>query len=362
MNILSFASHQPYLAMLSHGSSHQFRILPVPGASRFLQNWDPRCRPLPANLQMLPPGTPEERAAELARSGWIPDLVLAHNVSDLMELAALKLPAILLFHSSLSGRLAEEGGDGPSILVREAAAEPFAQSFRAAVAEMLSRCGAHSVFVSKSKQEDWGLPGLVIEHGLDPSQFAAWSGEIPSLLRVANHLVERGALLDYAFHRTACAGLPLQLIGENPRLRSQPASSWPALQQHYASHRAYLHSACHPLEDGYNLAMLEAMTTGMPILCQAHPSCPIQDGVEGFVHQDPKVLLKRARQLLAEQETARIMGQRAAELVRRRFHFARFLAEWDQAFSQCLGKPNGPASALSSPQPAPLPGAGGVGR
>jgi hypothetical protein len=361
MNILSFASHQPYLAMLAHGSNHQFRLLPVPGARRFLQNWDPRCRPMPANLAMLPSGPLQQCLIELEQSGWIPDLVLAHNASDLVELSVLRVPSILLFHSSLSGRLAEEAAESPEPQRPESTGAAFAQAFAAAVAELIHRNGALAVFISASKQKDWGLPGLVIEHGLDPGLFAAWSGEIPSLLRVANHLMERGALLDYAFHRTASAGLPLLLLGENPRLRGQPAPSWTALKHHYASHRAYLHSASHPLEDGYNLAMLEAMATGMPILCKAHPSCPIEDGVQGFVHEDARVLLKRARQLLAEQETAQILGQRAAELVVRRFHFARFLAEWDQAFSRCLGNPIGPDSALSSPS-VPLPGAGEAGR
>ena len=35
-------------------------------------------------------------------------------------------------------------------------------------------------------------------------------------------------------------------------------------------------------EDGYNLAMLEAMASGMPVVALANRSSPITDGVDGF--------------------------------------------------------------------------------
>ena len=63
-----------------------------------------------------------------------------------------------------------------------------------------------------------------------------------------------------------------------------------------------MHTASPELEDGYNMATLEAMATGLPILGNAHPSSLIEHGKNGFMSNDPENLASYARKLLETPE------------------------------------------------------------
>src|SRR5690606_3724519 len=86
-----------------------------------------------------------------------------------------------------------------------------------------------------------------------------------------------------------------------------------------ASHRFYVHTADPELEDGYNLAMLEAMACGLPVVGCCHPTSPIEHGISGFLDDDPAALATFARRLLDEPELAARMGAAARATVERLF-------------------------------------------
>jgi glycosyltransferase involved in cell wall biosynthesis len=84
------------------------------------------------------------------------------------------------------------------------------------------------------------------------------------------------------------------LIGENRDLHySRRASSWEDLKEQYRSFRIYLHTSVYPYEDGFNLALLEAMASGMPVATMKNPSSPIVDGVGGWWQKRPKNSVER---------------------------------------------------------------------
>ena len=96
------------------------------------------------------------------------------------------------------------------------------------------------------------------------------------------------------------------------------------LKGHLSRHRFYIHTADPRYEDGYNMAMLEAMAAGLPVIGNRHPSSPIEHGVSGFLADDPVELRNYAKDLLADADLARKMGAAARETVARDFGLARF--------------------------------------
>nr|WP_243435828.1 glycosyltransferase [Acanthopleuribacter pedis] len=182
---------------------------------------------------------------------------------------------------------------------------------------------------------DWNLRGHLIKTYVDLDDYQDWRGENAAVLRVANHLVERGEILDYPAHQTLTEGFPATLIGHNPSLpEARTAASWDDLRQAYRDHRVYLHTAKVGLEDGFNFAMLEAMATGMPVVATAHPSSPIQDGVNGFISADLGLLRERIKLLLDNPELAREMGKMARRTVKTLFPKQRYIMAWQSLLPQ----------------------------
>ncbi len=76
--------------------------------------------------------------------------------------------------------------------------------------------------------------------------------------------------------------------------------------------------------EGVPRAILEAALSGLPIVTTQMPGCSdvIRDGWNGYLvpTQSPSALAARIIDLLSDRETARVMGQRAATLVRREFN------------------------------------------
>jgi glycosyltransferase involved in cell wall biosynthesis len=127
----------------------------------------------------------------------------------------------------------------------------------------------------------------------------------------------------------AVAGLPFTLIGLNPSIPGARLSDgWDDLKQQFRRHRAYVHTTRMPYEDGYNLAMLEAMATGMPVATLAHTSSPIVDGVNGLVGRSGQELALSLLELLEDAEKARVLGAAARDTVAERFPMEAFMSRW----------------------------------
>jgi glycosyltransferase involved in cell wall biosynthesis len=97
-------------------------------------------------------------------------------------------------------------------------------------------------------------------------------------------------------------------------------------------HRAYLH----PYRwTSLGLALVEAMTLGMPVLALAATAAPeaVPPGA-GLVTADVDALAAAAHRLLAAPDLARDMGQIARVHALDRFGLGRFLADWDRLLKE----------------------------
>lgn len=317
LRLLTFNSHEAYVYDLARLGYPMDVVVDLPG--HHVVGWDDRMRPCPPNVRTI--GIRDVAGADAAY-----DCVIAHNITDLLAVKAVGVPKILVLHSSLAGRIKQEG------------AALDAARMTAMVRDYLAIIKGTLVVVSEMKRASWGLPAIVIPLAVDLDDYQGYRGEVAGGLRVASSIVQKKEYLNWSLHEAVFRDVPCEIVGHNPELGIRPAADWEALKELYRSHRFYVHTAAPGLEDGYNLSVLEAMATGMPVIASAHRSCPVVDGESGFVSDDPEVLRAGARRLMADLDLARAMGQKARETVRSRFPMARFVESWNEAIGQARAR------------------------
>jgi len=270
-------------------------------------------RPKPPNARIV-------RLDEVVDHNDRYDCIIAQNITDLLDAKALLGPRLLVLHETLHGATLEQDSVTPPAEIKRA------------LERFVRLTHTHVVAVSTLKGRSWGFENDVVTLSADPSDYLPWKGDVARGLRVANHIERRPRVLLWEFHRKAFDGLPITLVGHNPSMGGvKPSAGWADLKETLSRHRFYIHTADPQLEDGYNMATLEAMAAGLPVLGNKHPTSPIEHGVSGFVSNDPTELRGFAERLLADRELAQAMGQAARETVRKRFSIERFARDFGRS-------------------------------
>jgi Glycosyl transferases group 1 len=268
--------------------------------------WDKQMRPVPPHSRLI--SLPE--AQQSPKRYYC---IITHNVTDLLDVKSRPEPRLIVLHSTLEGRAIEEGSSIPP------------EKMRQILSRYLELVGGHAVAGTRLKAQSWGFRDDVVVVGVDPDDYPPYSGQEACGLRICNFIESRKKILLWDFHEKAFDGIPVRLVGHNPNLPGIAASeSWGHLKRLLQSHRFYIHTADPKLEDGFNMAMLEAMAAGMPVLGNRHPSSPIRHGVSGFLSDKPDELRKYAEILLADRNLAVRIGREARKTVMERFSIGRF--------------------------------------
>ncbi len=203
---------------------------------------------------------------------------------------------------------------------------------RQTVQSFLSRRNGVFAAISGMKRDSWGLDGPIVKPGIPLDDYDGFEGSVAEALSVGNLFVERDFMLGYSAIAEGLADLPYRLVGVNPSLPGvRQAEDWDELRSFYRTHRVYVNATVEAFEDGYNLGMLEAMATGMPVVTTRNATSPIVDGQNGFVCDTPDQMRECVQKLLDDPELARAMGSCARETVGRAFGLDAFRrgVEWD---------------------------------
>lgn len=346
MRILTFNWHEAYVSALAR-TGHSFDIVErQKGGSRA---WFYETRPLPANARIVREGT--ARANVRAREY---DLVICHNVPDLLWVRDYAVARILVLHNRLTTELALGGNTVPR------------EQHRADVERALGegRGPVRVVCISETKKADWGLDATVITPGIDLSDYGGYVGGEARILRVANFMKARDVMLGYTDQLALVGGRASTLLGLNepePGADVRFSQGWDDLKACFRGHRLFLNTTIDGFEDGYNLAMLEAMATGMPVVSTANGTSPLTDGIDGFVSGDRAYLETRIDELLRDQALAQRLGRAARQTVAERFALPDFVARWNRVFEAVttetcrvsLAVPNERRAADPTPGPGP---------
>jgi len=299
--LLVFNCHEAWVYQLHLLRRPLDVVVDLPG--RHLRGWDSAVRPLPPLARLVSLG-------DVRASRETYDCILAHNLTDLLDVKTLPGPRLLVIHLTLDGMILEQR------------AKTERRDFQRATARFLSMSRAHVMAVSLLKGRSWGFTNEedVVPLTADPADYLPWQGDRAAALRIASFVMRRPQTLLWSLHQQAFADVPVTLVGHNPELPGvRPSRDWDELKRILQHHRFYIHTADPNLEDGYNTATLEAMAAGLPVLGNCHPTSPIQHGVNGFLSDDPVELKSYAQQLLADHELARQMGQAAQRTVLEQF-------------------------------------------
>jgi hypothetical protein len=352
--LLVFNCHEAWVFQLRLLQRPMDIIVDLPG--RHVRDWDEAVRPIPPFARVVSLAEARKKRERYA-------CIIAHNLSDLLDIKALRGPRILVIHLTLDGMILEQR------------AKTDAQEFRAAVAKFVEMTHTQVMAVSQLKARSWGFgtgcardcakngdglgsgqngrvstPSGIAGNGAedivrltaDPADYLPWRGELAAGLRIASFVQRRPRTLLWDFHQKAFEGIPVTLVGHNPEMPGVRASrSWEELKEILQQHRFYVHTADPRLEDGYNTATLEAMAAGLPVLGNCHPSSPVVHGVSGYLSDDPGELAAYAKQLLGDRGLAERMGQAARETVREGFSGEAFRAGVERAMEKAAKRWSG---------------------
>lgn len=199
--------------------------------------------------------------------------------------------------------------------------------------------GGLLVHVTRYNRLMWdtgATPTHVIEHSVAVDPAATYRGTRPEGITVINSMPKRGRKVGLDLFLEARRHVPIGLLGfGNEGLDGLGDISYPRLHRRVAEYR-FLFSPCR--YTSLPLAVVEAMTIGMPIVALATTELPdvIRNGVHGYVSNDLDVLIAGMRRLIADPDHARELGANARELARERFGLERFARAWDAAFAQAI--------------------------
>lgn len=304
--LLVFDCHEAWVYQLRAVNRPLDIIVGLTG--RATRDWDTSMRPVPANARCV-------RLSDVLAAREQYDCIIAHNLSDLLDVKSLEGPRMLVIHGTLAGMIFDQQTTTPP------------DDLRRAVSQYVRMIGAHVMAVSHLKGRSWDLDEDVVPLSADPADYPSHSGDLARGLRVANQIRGKLRTLKWDFHEKAFGGLPLTLVGRNDDMPAvNPARDWNNLKEIFRRHRFFVHTAEPSLEDGYNMATLEAMAAGLPVLGNCHPTSPIRNGVNGFLSDDPAELRIFAWQLLRDRDLAMRLGAEARKTVTELFSTEKFKA------------------------------------
>ena len=310
MRLLTFNWHESYLHLLA-SIGHDWDVVLRQKGGR--TDWWREVRPMPGTMTVV---SEDEAVARAARGVY--DAVICHNLLDLGLVVDAGAPTCTIFHTSRDLEVVFGLDVG---------------SFDRIGRPLLEKTTI--VFVSPMKLASWDLPGAVILPGVDLADYGGYTGEVARILHVGNLKRELSSVNGMPMLESAAAGLPFTLLGMNPTIPgSKLSADWDDSRAHFRSHRVYLHTTMPPFEDGYNLAMLEAMATGMPVVALAHQTCPVTNGIDGFTGDDAQALRLALLELLEDADRARDIGAQGRNTVARLFPIERFRAQWNELLAR----------------------------
>ncbi len=332
--ILTFNFHEPYLCLMAK-TGFDFTIgLYKDGP--LARQWQTKYRPMPVNMT---PMEEDQWRAELAADKF--DLVIAHNETNALDVLRARTPKILVCHnrrSFLRTTIRSDRENGPEL-------------YDELIAHLRER--VHFLFISESKRDDYGVPGDVILPGIDVEEFGGYTGDVAEVLRVGNMMRYRNLMFDVDLQERACHGLPNRVVGIDPEIpEACEAESFEQLLHFYRTRRCLLHVTREAYEDGYNLAMLEAMACGMPVVSLANATSPLTDGVDGLIAPDAAGLRQHLQALLKDPELARELGARGRQTVAAKFPVSAFVDKWRRVIEETAEKSQRRRTAKSAQKAA----------
>ncbi len=181
-------------------------------------------------------------------------------------------------------------------------------------------------------------PTRVIDHAVVPSPPGdGYTGELERGVSLVNDMPRRKRVVGGDVFMWAREEIPLDLFGFDSR-EVGGFGDLPQAEVHerMKAYRFYFNPIRYT---SLPLSILEAMEIGLPVVALATTELVtvIKDGENGFISTNVDRLVGRMRDLLADSEEARRVGEAGRRTVRERFNLERFAADWEATFEEAVG-------------------------
>ena len=191
----------------------------------------------------------------------------------------------------------------------------------------------HVTHYNRLMWDNGRTPTVVIEHSvaIDPS--IRYRGKRESGITVVNGMQKRPRIAGYDILLHTRQKIPLDCLGIGTETIGGLGDIPYRNLHHLLADYRFLFS---PMRyTSLPLAVIEAMTIGMPIVSLATTELPtvILHGETGYVSCDIGTLIEQMRFLLSDYEEASRMGRNARALAQQRFGLDRFINDWNRAFA-----------------------------
>ena len=317
LNILFSLNHEAYQATLAK-TNHNFFMLNHP---RFHQ-WDRTERDMPSNI--IPLGNGEIN--KQLKTDIAFDLVLTQNRID---------------HHPIMAQIAKQF-NYPLLQMEHTLNWPDWNE------ETIKRIGKlpcdHNIFVSNFSTKAWfhdpDDPKItVIKHGIDNTYWNGWVGGDGKVMTAVWNYPQRNKICGFDLYQEVTKGLSTNPWGDSPGF-SKNADNVDHLRDLYRHASVFLNTT---LWSSCPFGLLEAMSVGCPIVTTATTMMPefIEDGKNGFITNDQIIMKERLKELIANPELGKKLGEAGRQTIIEQFGEKRFLDEWNEVLWETARCPPG---------------------
>lgn len=316
LNILTFATHERYQTHISH-TGHNFYLWDADN----IKPWKYEYAPLPQNHILLNKHLKDRQIPD-----WVDiDLVWSQNKAGQFQTAyqlaqTLKVPLVSLEHTL-----------------------PMPNWSIGQLKAMKMMRGDINVFISSFSRERWGWApneAEVIHHGLDINFFKPLNIKRGNyILVVCNDYINRDWCCGFNIFAKVTGWpneqkIPFKAFGSTPGF-SEPVSSTEQLVKEYNECGVFLNTATH---SPVPTVLLEAMACGTPVVSTRNPlvSEIIQNGVNGFLADNPDDLRSICQMLINNPIMGKTVGDKARETITQNFNVQRFVNDWNVIFKKAM--------------------------
>ncbi|GAB3499183.1 glycosyltransferase family 4 protein [Spirosoma knui] len=223
----------------------------------------------------------------------------------------------------------------PKIYLQHNSPEPHPTDSRHWAADDPDVLLVHVTQYNRLMWDNGTTPTAVVEHSVAIDPTLRYNGSRPEGIFVVNEMKRRGRMAGFDLYQSFRAdGLPLTTVGMGSAdVGGIGEIHYTQLHKHVADYR-FLYSFMR--YSSLPLAVIEALTIGMPVVALATTELPvvIKNGVHGFVSNNPDELWQAMQFLLDNPDEARRMGENARKLAEERFSLPRFINDWNRIFEQ----------------------------
>lgn len=264
---------------------------------------------------------------------WVHD-VPSDRVHELdLDLVIFQSPTNL--HEDQWDTLSESQRRLPRIYLEHNVPRPHAVDTRHPVIDPTTLL-VHVTHFNRLMWDNGPTPTMVIEHSVAIDPTIRYGGAVQRGIAVINGIAARPRIAGYDLFLQARERVPLDIAGiDSEAFGGLGDIPYRRLHARMAQYR-FLFS---PIRyTSLPLAVVEAMTIGLPIVALATTELPtvIENGVTGYLSCNPDELIDRMRFLLAEPDAAREMGAKARRIAQTRFGLERFGHDWNKAFQHAI--------------------------